>query len=135
MRPLPISTPQAGRIVDALKQAGQYDNTIFVVAGDNGLSLGEHGLLGKQNLYEFGGMHVPLIFAGLGIPKGETKALAYLVRPLSDPLRVGRHSRAAGAGCEEPRAGHRGPSAESARLPVHGIPRIASVPSATTAGS
>jgi arylsulfatase A-like enzyme len=69
---------QVGRILDALKQAGQYDNTIFVVAGDNGLSLGEHGLLGKQNLYEFGGMHVPLIFAGPGIPKGETTALAYL---------------------------------------------------------
>jgi len=33
---------------------------------------------GKQNLYEFGGMHVPLIFAGPGIPKGETKSFAYL---------------------------------------------------------
>ena len=70
---------QAGRILNALKQAGQYDNTIFAVAGDNGLSLGEHGLLGKQNLYEFGGMHVPLIFAGPGISKGETKALSYLM--------------------------------------------------------
>lgn len=69
---------QAGRIIEALKQAGQFDNTIFIVAGDNGLSLGEHGLLGKQNLYEFGGMHVPLIFAGPGISKGETKSLAYL---------------------------------------------------------
>ena len=69
---------QAGRIIDALKKAGQFDKTIFVVAGDNGLSLGEHGLLGKQNLYEFGGMHVPLIFAGPGIPKGETRAFAYL---------------------------------------------------------
>jgi arylsulfatase A-like enzyme len=70
---------QVGRIVDALKQAGQFDNTLFIVAGDNGLSLGEHGLIGKQNLYEFGGMHVPLIFAGPGISKGETKALAYLM--------------------------------------------------------
>jgi arylsulfatase A-like enzyme len=69
---------QAGRIIEALKQAGQFDNTIFIVAGDNGLSLGEHGLLGKQNLYEFGGMHVPLIFAGPGIPKGDSKALAHL---------------------------------------------------------
>ena len=69
---------QAGRIIDALKQAGQFDNTIFIVAGDNGLSLGEHGLLGKQNLYEFGGMHVPLIFAGPGIPKGDSQALVYL---------------------------------------------------------
>ena len=62
-----------------MKQAGQYTNTIFIVAGDNGLSLGEHGLLGKQNLYEFGGMHVPLIFAGPGISPGETQALAYLM--------------------------------------------------------
>jgi arylsulfatase A-like enzyme len=69
---------QAGRVIDALKQAGQFDNTIFIMAGDNGLSLGEHGLLGKQNLYEFGGMHVPLIFAGPGITKGESKSLAYL---------------------------------------------------------
>ncbi len=69
---------QAGRIIAALKQTGQFDNTIFIVAGDNGLSLGEHGLLGKQNLYEFGGMHVPLIVAGPGISKGESKALAYL---------------------------------------------------------
>ncbi|MEI6653964.1 MAG: sulfatase-like hydrolase/transferase [Verrucomicrobiota bacterium] len=69
---------QAGRVIAALKQTGQFDHTIFVVAGDNGLSLGEHGLLGKQNLYEFGGMHVPLIFAGPGVPKGETKAFAYL---------------------------------------------------------
>lgn len=70
---------QFGRAVRALKDAGEYDNTIFVIAGDNGLSLGEHGLLGKQNLYEFGGMHVPLVFAGPGIPKGETNALAYLM--------------------------------------------------------
>ncbi len=70
---------QFGRAVQALKDAGEYDSTIFVIAGDNGLSLGEHGLLGKQNLYEFGGMHVPLVFAGPGIPKGETKALAYLM--------------------------------------------------------
>lgn len=69
---------QVGRLIMALKKAGEFDNTIFIVAGDNGLSLGEHGLLGKQNLYEFGGMHVPLIFAGPSIQKGESKALVYL---------------------------------------------------------
>ncbi len=69
---------QIGRLVQALKDAGQFDNTVFVLAGDNGLSLGEHGLLGKQNVYEFGGMHVPLVFAGPGIPKGETHSFAYL---------------------------------------------------------
>ncbi len=70
---------QVGRVIKALKDAGQYDNTIFVISADNGLSLGQHGLLGKQNLYEFGGMHVPLVFAGKGIPKGESHALAYLM--------------------------------------------------------
>lgn len=70
---------QVGRILAALRSAGQFDNTIFIVAGDNGLSLGEHGLLGKQNLYEFGGMHVPLTFAGKGIAHGETGALVYLM--------------------------------------------------------
>ena len=67
-----------GRVVEALRKAGEFENTLFIVAGDNGLSLGEHGLLGKQNLYEFGGMHVPLILAGPDIPKGETQGLAYL---------------------------------------------------------
>lgn len=69
---------QVGRVLEALRQAGQLDNTLFIVAGDNGLSLGEHGLLGKQNLYEFGGMHVPLVFSGRGIAQGETQAIAYL---------------------------------------------------------
>lgn len=68
---------EMGRILDALRKAGEFENTIFVIGGDNGLSLGEHGLVGKQNVYEFGGMHVPCVFAGKGIPSGETRALAY----------------------------------------------------------
>jgi arylsulfatase A-like enzyme len=68
-----------GRVIAALRENGQFENTIFMIAGDNGLSLGEHGLLGKQNLFEFGGMHVPLILAGQGIPKGETRTPVYLM--------------------------------------------------------
>lgn len=70
---------QAGRAIDALKRTGQFDHTVVIIAGDNGLSLGEHGLVGKQNLYEFGGMHVPLVFFGPGIPKGESRSAAYLM--------------------------------------------------------
>ena len=68
-----------GRIFAALKETGQWENTIIVFSGDNGLSLGEHGLFGKQNLYERGGMHVPLVIAGPGIPHGRTSAFAYLM--------------------------------------------------------
>ena len=68
-----------GRIFAELKKGGQWENTIIVFTGDNGLSVGDHGLFGKQNLYEFGGMHVPCIFAGPGVPKGESGAFVYLM--------------------------------------------------------
>lgn len=68
-----------GRIIDKLRQQGLLDQTLIVFSGDNGLSLGEHGLFGKQNLYEFGGMHVPLVIAGPGIPKGTSGAFVYLM--------------------------------------------------------
>jgi arylsulfatase A-like enzyme len=68
-----------GRIFAGLKASGQWDNTIIIFSGDNGLSLGEHGLFGKQNLYEFGGMHVPLVIAGPGVIKGKSEALVYLM--------------------------------------------------------
>ncbi len=68
-----------GRIFAELKASGQWENTIIIFSADNGLSLGEHGLFGKQNLYEFGGMHVPLIIAGPSIPKGKSEALVYLM--------------------------------------------------------
>jgi arylsulfatase A-like enzyme len=67
-----------GRIVDCLRGLGQLDQTIIIFAGDNGLSLGDHGLMGKQNLYEFGGMHVPLVIAGPGIKHGKSDAFVYL---------------------------------------------------------
>ena len=67
-----------GRIFDCLKELGQLDNTVIIFAGDNGLSLGEHGLMGKQNLYEFGGMHVPLVIAGPGIAHGKRDAFVHL---------------------------------------------------------
>jgi arylsulfatase A-like enzyme len=67
-----------GRVAERLRRAGQLDRTLVVFAADNGLSLGDHGLMGKQNLYEFGGMHVPLIFAGPGVPHGRSEAFAYL---------------------------------------------------------
>ena len=70
---------QIGRILQALKDIGEYDNTIIIFASDHGLALGSHGLMGKQNLYEHS-MRAPLIFSGPGIPRGKsTDAFAYLL--------------------------------------------------------
>ena len=68
---------QVGRILDALEENGQTGNTIVVYAADHGLSVGSHGLLGKQNLYEHS-MRCPLIVRGPGISQGTTDAFTYL---------------------------------------------------------
>ena len=69
---------QIGRILEALRTNDQLDNTLIVMAGDNGLAVGSHGLLGKQNLYEHS-MRVPMILAGPGVPKNEQRnALVYV---------------------------------------------------------
>lgn len=68
-----------GRIFKALQANGQWNNTVIVFTGDNGLSMGEHGLFGKQNLYEFGGMHVPCVIAGPGVSHGKSDSLIYLM--------------------------------------------------------
>ncbi len=69
---------QMGRVVKALEDSGQADNTIIVFAADNGLAVGQHGLLGKQNLYEHS-VRVPLVIGGPGLPKGKRNdALCYL---------------------------------------------------------
>lgn len=63
---------QIGRVIEALKQKKELDNTIIVFASDNGLSVGRHGLLGKQNLYEHS-IGVPMLMIIPGMEKGATK--------------------------------------------------------------
>jgi arylsulfatase A-like enzyme len=68
-----------GDIVEAVRRRGLLDNTLFVLAGDNGLALGQHGLFGKQSLYEHS-TRVPLILAGPGVPAGgRRESLVYLL--------------------------------------------------------
>lgn len=70
---------QIGRVLDALDASPSGTNTIIVFAGDNGLAVGRHGLLGKQSLYEHS-LRVPLIVAGPGVPAGrKSAALCYLL--------------------------------------------------------
>lgn len=70
---------QIGRMLEALEKSGEMENTIIVFASDNGLAVGQHGLLGKQNLYEHS-IKVPLIFKGPGIPENTIRLeMVYLI--------------------------------------------------------
>ncbi|MDZ4684480.1 MAG: sulfatase-like hydrolase/transferase [Planctomycetaceae bacterium] len=66
-----------GRLLASLKERGLADNTIVVFSADQGISVGSHGLLGKQNLYD-AAMKSPLVFAGPGVPHGESASLVHL---------------------------------------------------------
>ncbi|MGG5462572.1 sulfatase-like hydrolase/transferase [Clostridium sp. B9] len=69
---------EIGEIINSLKKKGLYEDTIIIFSGDNGLSVGQHGLMGKQNVYEHS-IRVPLIFCGPNIPKGKVvEEFAYL---------------------------------------------------------
>ena len=44
---------QVGKVLDALKESGQMDNTLIVLFGDHGYHLGEHGgVWQKRTLFE-----------------------------------------------------------------------------------
>lgn len=53
---------QFGRIVDALKRNGQYENTIVVFVSDHGDSMGMHKNIGKNIFYEEA-MRIPFLIA------------------------------------------------------------------------
>ena len=70
---------QIGRILDSLAASQYANNTIIVFSADSGVACGSHGLIGKQNLYEYDSVRVPLIISGPGIAKDKrTDAMCYL---------------------------------------------------------
>jgi arylsulfatase A-like enzyme len=60
-----------GKIIQKLKDIGEYDNTLIVYCSDHGEMLGAHGLCGKFVFYEES-IRVPLI---LKLPGGSHKGL------------------------------------------------------------
>jgi choline-sulfatase len=54
---------QIGRILDTLDQSGQTENTYLFFTADHGLAVGNHGLVGKQNMYDHS-LRVPFIVVG-----------------------------------------------------------------------
>ncbi len=61
-----------GRIIDALKAAGVYENTIFIVTSDHGDYLGDHNITSKSDRPYEGAMRIPLLMRGPGIPAGKS---------------------------------------------------------------
>lgn len=60
---------QIGRVLDELDRSGLAKNTIVVVWGDHGYSLGTHGDWTKHTNYEEAN-RIPVIFAGPGVARG-----------------------------------------------------------------
>jgi arylsulfatase A-like enzyme len=67
-----------GRLLQTLETLGVDDDTIIVFSADQGIAVGSHGLLGKQNLYDHS-TKSPLVFAGPGMARGRSDALVYLL--------------------------------------------------------
>jgi len=55
-----------GRMLDALEETGQRENTVVIFMSDHGETLGDHGLLLKGNRFYEGLVRVPLIVAWPG---------------------------------------------------------------------
>jgi len=60
---------QIGRVLKQLEADGELDNTYIIYTADHGMSIGRHGLMGKQNLYQHT-WRVPFIVKGPGIQPG-----------------------------------------------------------------
>ncbi|MFM7059114.1 MAG: sulfatase-like hydrolase/transferase [Planctomycetota bacterium] len=70
---------QIGRVLQRLDELDELDNTVVIYTADHGMSIGRHGLMGKQNLYQHT-WRVPFIVAGPGIPANSRAAgNAYLL--------------------------------------------------------
>ena len=61
---------QIGHILDDLEAKGLLENTYVIFTADHGLSVGKHGLMGKQNLFDHS-IRVPFMITGPAIPKNK----------------------------------------------------------------
>ncbi len=64
---------QIGRILQALERSGKKENTYIFLSSDNGLAVGNHGLMGKQSMYDHS-IRMPLLVVGPDVPKNESSA-------------------------------------------------------------
>jgi choline-sulfatase len=86
---------QIGRIFDALEKSGMADNTYIIFTADHGLSVGCHGLVGKQSMYDHS-MRVPFFITGPGIKAGsEFNMPIYLQDAMATSLELAKAEKPA----------------------------------------
>ena len=79
---------QIGRILDSLEQSGKADNTYIFFTADHGLAVGNHGLVGKQNMYDHS-IRVPFIVVGPNVgPNHKIAAPIYLQDVMATTLEL-----------------------------------------------
>ncbi len=61
-----------GDVLDFLKEEGLDENTVVIYMGDNGFTMGEHGIIDKRHFYEES-VRVPLLLRAPGLIEPETK--------------------------------------------------------------
>ena len=113
------------RIVRALEDAGELENTLLVFTSDNGYMIGEHRIRESKVLPYEPSIRVPLLMRGPGIPRGATRSqlvwngdlaptileAAGRARRVGDGRHVAAAVRPRRRGAQRPRRPARGPAA------------------------
>ena len=90
---------QVGRVLDALAESGQAEDTMILYTSDHGDQIGEHGLWWKYTMYE-GSAGVPLLMSGPSLPKGTVVdvpvSLVDVYPTVCDAFAIPRHAEDAG---------------------------------------
>ncbi|OAI52841.1 choline-sulfatase [Planctomyces sp. SCGC AG-212-M04] len=73
---------QIGRILDHLDKTGQTQSTYIFFTADHGLAVGEHGLMGKQNLFDHS-VRVPFLARGPRFKAGQRNSTPILMQDVT----------------------------------------------------
>jgi len=60
---------QLGRVFDAIRARGEWDDTVVIFTSDHAEMMGDHFGLGKGGYFDES-QHIPLVIRGPGLPKG-----------------------------------------------------------------
>lgn len=77
---------QVGRMLDALAETGQREDTIVIFMSDHGEMLGDHGIYLKGPYFYEPAVRVPLIISGPGIQSNETSSALVELTDLAPTL-------------------------------------------------